>query len=380
MAFTLKKNNSLVSIILPTYNRQQLLQQAIRSVLAQSYDNWELIVWDDGSSDNSKDVVMSFEDHRIFYYFADNMGAAAARNQAISRAKGEYLAFLDSDDEWVQQKLSIQVSTLQAHPTIELLFSDFKNINLVQNTTKKNFEDYQEAFRLLSTEELEPSLIRIESGFNESLTRGNYIATDTIILKRNLLGKYGFFNESLRNSEDFELWWRLGLNNVRMAYHKLVLMTRYKPQGSLTSLTPESAASAIKALDLCAKEAISANRAELVDYLKPAYRNAWQNMITACAMENDKKGMMEAFKKSLKYGFRPGSLRLLVEGMLKIGVTRWQFGYCTSSRPTSASVLADRFSTGSCISQNGMIPQSNILFWIQKLERFFLQKLLLIST
>ena len=315
-------NNPLVSIILPTYNRAHLLPNAINSVLAQTWENWELIIWDDGSSDNSKDVVMSFDDHRVCYHFGGNKGVAAARNQAISRAGGEYLAFLDSDDEWMEDKLLTQIEALQAHPEIDLIFSNFENVNLVQNRRSVNFSDFQEAFEMMTTSVLDSGFLEIKHGFLESLTSSNYIATDTVVVKKRVILKSGGFNESLRNSEDFELWWRLGLNDVRMAFHNQVLMTRYKPQGSLTSLTPESASSTIKALDLCAKEAISANRADLVDYLKPAYRNAWQNMITACAMENDKKGMMTAFNNSLKYGFRPGSVRLLVEGLLNTGVTR----------------------------------------------------------
>lgn len=318
----MSSTNPSVSIILPTYDRLEYLQRSIGSVLSQTFQDWELIIWDDGSSDGTNDYCRSLGDERIRYYWHENRGVSFARNQAIEKSTGKYLAFLDSDDEWVYQKLSIQVSTLKAHPTIDMLFSNFKNINLIQKTTKNNFEDYQDAFRLLTTEELEKRLNLIDGGFNESLAIGNYIATPTVILKKNILDRYGSFNESLRNSEDFELWWRLGLNNVRVAFHDQVLMARYKPQGSLTSLTPESASSALRALDLCAKEANLANRLDLVNYLKQPYRNAWQNMISACATENNKKGMMAAFKQTLKYGFRPGSLRLLVEGLLKIGVTR----------------------------------------------------------
>lgn len=313
--------NSLpyVSVILPTYNRATLLYKAIRSVLVQSYQSWELIVWDDGSTDNTKDVVMGFEDGRINYCFDENKGVATARNQAISRSKGVYLAFLDSDDQWKDNKLATQIEAMQAYPEIDFIFGDFENKNLVQNRTSINFSDYKAAIQVLNTNSLGADLLEIKDGFLESITHGNYIATDTVVLKKSVLEKYGAFNESLRNSEDFELWWRLGLNKARMAFHNQVLMTRLKPQGSLTSLTLKSASSALKALDLCSEEAISVNRAEMVDYLKPAYRNAWQNMITACAMENDKKGMMAAFKQSLKYGFRPGAVRLLVEGFLHSG-------------------------------------------------------------
>lgn len=315
-------DNRLVSVILPTFNREHLLERAITSVLSQSYHEWELIVWDDGSRDNTRDVVMGFSDQRIRYFFAENRGVAVARNQAISDAKGEYLAFLDSDDEWMSEKLSVQMAALQAHPEIDLVFSDFENVNLVLNKRGTNFVDYGKAFQLMTTTDLGSDFFEIRDGFLESLTQGNYIATDTVVVKKSVIDMYGGFNESLRNSEDFELWWRLGVNNVRIVFHKQVLMTRYKPQDSLTSLSAKSASSALRALDLCAKEAISVNRVDLVDYLKGSYRIAWHNMITACAMENDKNGMMNAFRQSLKYGFRPGSLRLLVEGLLRFGGNR----------------------------------------------------------
>lgn len=298
------------------------MNRAIHSVISQSYQDWELIIWDDGSSDNSRAVVRDLVDPRLRYFFAANRGAAMARNQAISNANGEYLAFLYSDDEWRDNKLTIQMGALQAHPDVDLVFSNFENVNLVQKRRTNNFSNFQKAFQKMTTSSLNLGLFEIKHGFLESLAAGNFIATDTVVVKRSVVQRFGSFNESLRNSEDFELWWRLGLNGVRMAFHDQVLMTRYKPPGSLTSLTYESALSSLKALDLCAQEAISANRADLVDCLKHSFRNAWQNMISACAMENDKKGMMAAFKQSLKYGFRPGSLRLLVEGLLRSGDTR----------------------------------------------------------
>lgn len=306
-------DNALVSVILPTYNRAKLLPRSIDSVLNQTYQNWELLVWDDGSTDNTVDIVSGFSDQRVHYFFAENSGVAAARNQAISNAKGMYLAFLDSDDEWHHEKLSIQMLALQTNPTVDLLFSNFKNINHEKNRTALNFKDYREAFGLLTYRELGAGLQLIEAGFNESLTRGNYIATDTVLLKSDILVKHGLFNESLRNSEDFELWWRLGLSKIQMAFHDQVLMTRHKPEGSLTSLNLSSASAALEALDLCKEHAIFAGRKNLVDFLRQPYRNAWQNMITARALEGDRIGAFKAFHQSLKYGFRLGSLRLLLQ-------------------------------------------------------------------
>lgn len=88
-----------ISIITPTYNRSLLISRMIRSVLNQSYPHWELIVIDDGSTDNTGEVVKAFEDSRIKYYYTDNSGAADSRNVGVKHAQSEYIIFLDSDDE-----------------------------------------------------------------------------------------------------------------------------------------------------------------------------------------------------------------------------------------------------------------------------------------
>lgn len=106
-----------VSIILPTYNRSHLIRRAISSVLNQTYRDFELIIVDDGSTDQTDKVVRGFEDERISYiWHAENLGAAAARNAGIGVAKGTYIAFQDSDDEWLPRKLEMQVKVLENAP------------------------------------------------------------------------------------------------------------------------------------------------------------------------------------------------------------------------------------------------------------------------
>ena len=96
----------LVSIIMPTYNCGRFIADAIQSVLAQTYKAWELIIVDDGSTDNTADIVTSFSDPRIRYLSNEqNMGAALTRNKALREAKGHYIAFLDADDLWTPEKL-----------------------------------------------------------------------------------------------------------------------------------------------------------------------------------------------------------------------------------------------------------------------------------
>ena len=106
MAYCLIRNIPYVSIIMPTYNSHQWISYSIQSVLEQYYEQWELLIVDDGSTDNTKNIVKDFlNDKRIKYHYQENYGPASARNYGISKALGKYLAFLDSDDLWKPNKL-----------------------------------------------------------------------------------------------------------------------------------------------------------------------------------------------------------------------------------------------------------------------------------
>lgn len=104
----------LVSIIMPSYNTGRFIKESIESVLAQTYQNWELIIVDDCSTDNTDEVVASFQDNRIRFFKNDvNSGAAVSRNRALREAKGKWIAFLDSDDLWLPEKLEKQISFME---------------------------------------------------------------------------------------------------------------------------------------------------------------------------------------------------------------------------------------------------------------------------
>lgn len=114
-------SSPLISVIIPTYNRARYLGEAIESVLRQTYKNHEIIVVDDGSTDPPHDVVAAFGD-RLVLLRQENRGTGAARNTGISRAAGEFLAFLDDDDVWTERKLSLQMQAFEAAPETDVVY------------------------------------------------------------------------------------------------------------------------------------------------------------------------------------------------------------------------------------------------------------------
>ena len=112
----------LVSIIIPVYNCDCYLAEAVESVLTQTYRPIEIIVVDDGSNDRSADVARSFEDPEVRYFYQPNSGLSAARNRGIRLARGSFFAFLDSDDTWLSEKLSLQMAALECDPELDMIF------------------------------------------------------------------------------------------------------------------------------------------------------------------------------------------------------------------------------------------------------------------
>jgi len=306
-----------VSIILPTYNRAELLPNAIRSVLSQDFPDWELIVWDDGSNDNTRDVVLSFSDDRIVYNFALNAGMSYALNQAVKKARGEFIAFLDDDDQWTDEKLFEQIKILEKYDEIGLVFGDFKNINLATGDEGFGFEQSYLAMNGLVTEPISGDSCLIKGNFLKCLGKDNFIAFDSVMIRKEVLDSLGEFNQDLRNGQDFEMWWRFGLVGNKPAFTKKCVLTRIKYPNSLSGRSLLSIDNYLKALDSCCQLASNHGQYEAIKFLKPAYRNAWQNKIILHGKQGEKKKAWNAFLQSLRYGFRLGSFKLLVKALME---------------------------------------------------------------
>jgi glycosyltransferase involved in cell wall biosynthesis len=186
----------LVSVVMPTYNRSHLLQRALRSLCAQSYQNWEVIVVDDGGADDTKQVIDTFADKRIRYVRHDERrGVSAARNTALSSAQGEYIAYLDSDNEWESDYLLLMLNALRERNGMraiycaEAIYSDGAELEGIR------FAEFQYSI----------------------LLHRNYIDLNVFLHHRDLYDEHGGFNETLRRLVDWDLILRYARHAVPLA-------------------------------------------------------------------------------------------------------------------------------------------------------------------
>ena len=202
-------DKELVSVVIPTYNRKTVLENAIRSVLDQTYKNIEIIVIDDASTDNSEDVVRAFQDSRIRYIKLEkNGGPSKARNVGINEAKGKLIAFQDSDDFWYENKLDEEMQEMQKDENCQMVFCKYK-----YNSSSDRVVPIDDDFSLMPGKE----------GFLKVLLGGNKIGTPTVLAKKEILQKAGMFDESLYTLEDWEFFLRIAeIGTIRFVNKVLV--------------------------------------------------------------------------------------------------------------------------------------------------------------
>ncbi len=200
---------SKVSVIIPTYNNAEFLSQAIESVIAQTHKDIEIIVVDDGSTDNTRDVMQGYAG-RAIYIRQENAGPSKARNAGILRAKGEYIAFLDADDVWFPNKIEEQLKTLQIDSNIALIYSQAV------------------VFNSHTGRELGISPKKIFSGnvFDALLSESGPIVLSSVIVRSRVLDEAGIFDESLINGEDQHLWLRIAKNHAIAGINQALLRRR----------------------------------------------------------------------------------------------------------------------------------------------------------
>lgn len=197
----MSENLPLISIIIPTYNRSEYLKQCLQSILNQTYNNYEVIVCDDGSTDSTADVVDSFRNKlNIKYDYSFNSGGPACpRNRGINLANGEILAFLDSDDFWHPDKLKLSLNSFDEN--VDILYHDLFIYPSENIFRKKRIKTYQPKSNV----------------FSELMYRGNCVTLSSALIRKSLLKDFDLFNTNTDyiSIEDFDFWIRLSLTGAK---------------------------------------------------------------------------------------------------------------------------------------------------------------------
>jgi glycosyltransferase involved in cell wall biosynthesis len=223
-----------VSVVIPAYNAAPFIGETLDSVFEQSFTDYEVIIVNDGSPDTSDlERVLEPFMNKICYIKQKNLGAAAARNEALRAAKGEFIAFLDSDDLWLPDYLDQQLKFLREQEC-DLVCADalvFGDANDAGGTYMEN---------LMATAPAVGSV-----SFLELVSSERSLITSGVIARRELIFKVGMFDEALRNAQDFDLWLRLAHSGARLSYQRRVLL-RYRTRAN--SLTGDATNSLIREL------------------------------------------------------------------------------------------------------------------------------------
>lgn len=213
-------NKPTVSIIIPAFNNGPYLAEALDSVFRQCSGCCEVIIVDDGSTDDTEKQIYPYLD-RVLFLREENKGVAAARNWGMSRARGDFIAFLDGDDVWLNDNLKIKLDYLAGNPDVCAVFSNFRIIDslgvLYEDGMRYFYPIFHKRGRRLEQMFSEKTLVSFggrscfvhKGNIFESLLFGNFIATCSALIRKECADAVGLFREDLKTQEDYHYWLRL---------------------------------------------------------------------------------------------------------------------------------------------------------------------------
>lgn len=210
------------SVIIPVYNKEKYLKETLTSVLGQTFTDFELILVNDGSTDQSPEIINRFQDHRIRIHHQENQGAAAARNTGIQLATGNYLAFLDADDLWLANHLE----------ELQKLIQDFPGQGIYANRYQlqfKNGKTLQPTYR-----NLEPTYRGVLNNYYEVSETYSIIWTSCIAIPKEVLEQTGGFNKNISSGQDIDLWMRIVKHHTFAVNNHITATYRHYVSDSLS--------------------------------------------------------------------------------------------------------------------------------------------------
>ncbi|MBP8270349.1 MAG: glycosyltransferase family 2 protein [Sphaerotilus sp.] len=292
---------ALVSAVIPAFNTERYLRRAIESVLAQRYGPVECIVVDDGSTDRSGEIARSFG-NRVRYIAQANGGASAARNTGIHAARGEYIAFLDADDYWLDTKLEHQMRVFAAHPGLRLVSAHW---TWLPSTTDPAITDFKGP-------QFDATALSVLPGW-ESLLRDPYLCTPTVVVPTAVARAVGGFDTTLPSAEDVDFFLRACDGNSYARLRQPLVGCQLRP-GSLT----RTASSHRHNLDVLAR--IGESRPELSQrygtVLMKSRLDIYQRWASTRVFHGNGPGARVVLRESRAVGKLPGYQRLWLKSYL----------------------------------------------------------------
>jgi glycosyltransferase involved in cell wall biosynthesis len=185
-----------VSVIITTFNRAHFLREAINSVLSQTYQDFEVVVVDDGSTDDTRETIKSYTDPRVKYIYQKNQGAGAARNTGLQASEGRLIALLDADDIWLPEKLELQIKALALNPRASVVYSDMYFFGSKSSTTPETF------FQWLKWPPPKGKVI-------DKMVVRSFGHPSTLMTRREVFDTIGLFDENLPYCDDYDMLIRL---------------------------------------------------------------------------------------------------------------------------------------------------------------------------
>jgi len=210
-----------VAVIVPCYNAANYLARALESVLAQTYTDLCICAVDDGSTDRTPEILKRYSGFGL-HFRQEHAGQAAARNQGIRMSRSRYVAFLDADDYWLPEKLERQITVLEQNPEVGLVCSHYATLREGK----------------IGSSYFENGKVPRKGKFFERLTHECFIFTPTVVVRRECLEEVGLFKESLRVSEDFNLWLRIAARWEMAAVPEVLAIRDTRPEGLSLSTQP----------------------------------------------------------------------------------------------------------------------------------------------
>lgn len=271
----------LFSVVIPTYNSASKVTHAIKSVLAQKFKDYEIWVIDDGSTDNTQTALQPFAD-QIHYHYQENQGAAAARNQGITHARGTYVAFLDADDWWYPQKLARVAEAIPTWPDTGLFYSQVDFLN----AAGEKLWTYRSEDRGTSN--------------YLTLLKRDFVMTSSTVVKKTCFTEVGTFDITLSRCQDWDMWIRITRNYPIHLIAEPLSAYAYMAAGSLTANTTRW----IQAHDQLLKKIMTDD-----PHLTPAYQRqirsafAYRKGKIYLAAREDHPALQE-FRKALTHHWR----------------------------------------------------------------------------